>query len=222
MKKITVLIVEDHTIVRQELRALLSREHDIEVIGEADNGRDGVDLAKELRPDIVLMDIAMPLLNGLEATRQITEDVPAVKVVILSSYSDEQLLLHALGAGASGYIIKQTTVEDVIRAIREVHAGNAHFSPTVMRRLRDYYQECFSGRELALRRSRLSSGENKVLQLIAEGCTNNQIADRLRIPIEEVISTRNSIMNKLDIYNIAGLTRFVVERRVIESRGKVL
>src|SRR5437867_6108915 len=137
MAKITVLLADDHTVVRQGLRALLVAEGDIDIVGEAENGRQAVQLAKKLLPEVVVMDIAMPVLNGLEATRQITRALPSTKVLILSSYSDDEYVSQLTEAGAAGYLIKQTAANDLLKAIREAQKGNAFFSPAVARRLRD-------------------------------------------------------------------------------------
>src|SRR6266481_5951936 len=135
MQKITVLVADDHTLVRQGFRALLEAERDIAIVGEAGTGRQAVQLAKRLRPDVVLMDIAMPLLNGLEATRQIIREVPSTKVIILSSYSDDEYVNQLTEAGAAGYLLKQTAAADLIKAIREAAKGNSFFSPAIFKRL---------------------------------------------------------------------------------------
>src|SRR5712671_6831949 len=144
MQKITVLLADDHIVVRQGLRALLVAEEDIEIVGEADNGREAVQLVKKFLPDVVVMDIAMPVLNGLEATRQITRTIPSTKVLVLSSYSDDEYVQQLTEAGAAGYLVKQTAANDLLKAIREAHKGNAYFSPAIAKRLRDQYRQPFS------------------------------------------------------------------------------
>src|SRR5712691_681292 len=141
MQKITVLLADDHTLVRQGFRALLEAEPDIAIVGEAETGRQAVQLAKKLRPDVVLMDIAMPLLNGLEATRQIVKEVPSSRVLILSSYSDDEYVHQLTEAGAAGYLLKQADITDVVRAIHEAKKGNAFYSPAISKRLADHYRE---------------------------------------------------------------------------------
>src|SRR5689334_22782865 len=141
MQKITVLLVEDHNVVRNGFRLLLEAEPDISVIGEAENGRQAVQLAIKLLPDVVVMDIAMPILNGLEATRQIIKEVPSARILVLSSYSDDEYVHQLTEAGASGYLLKQTAAEDLIKAIREAKEGNAFFSPAIAQQLMDRYRE---------------------------------------------------------------------------------
>src|SRR5947207_3220751 len=144
MQQITVLLADDHIVVRQGLRALLVAEGDIAIVGEADNGRQAVQLAKKLLPDVVVMDIAMPVLNGLEATRQITRFIPSTKVLVLYSYSDDDYVQQLTQAGAAGYLVKQTAATELLKAIREAHKGNAYFSPAIAKRLRDQCRQAFS------------------------------------------------------------------------------
>src|SRR5204863_4068182 len=199
MKKIGVLLVDDHTVVRQGLRALLQSEEDIEVIGEAENGRQAVVMARNTPPDVVVMDVAMPLLNGLEATRQILKSVPGSKVLVLTSYGDDECVQQLMQAGASGYLIKQTAANDLLKAIREVQRGNAFFSPAIAKRLRDRCREAFTNGQPAKKSADLTSREAEVLQLIAEGFSNKQIAGELGISIKTVEKHRQQVMNKLNI-----------------------
>src|SRR5215831_2577170 len=177
MKNLRVLLVDDHTVVRQGLRALLEVEPDITVVGEAETGRQAVQLAGKLRPDVVVMDIAMPVLNGLEATRQIIKMVPGAKVLALSSYSDDEYIYQLTEAGAVGYLLKQTAAADLIKAVREAKKGRTFFSPAISRRLLDHFRDrCFGGISAKKARDPLTSREREVLQLIAEGRLNKQIA----------------------------------------------
>ena len=218
MQKIKVLLADDHNVVRQGLRALLAVELDIEIVGEADTGRQAVMLAKKLLPDVVVMDIAMPLLNGLEATRQITAQVPTTKVLILSTYSEDDYVQQLTEAGAAGYLVKQTAAQDLLKAIREAHKGNAFFSPSIAKRLRDHCREAFAnGQPVRQRSHSLTSREAEVLQLIAEGQPNKQIASELCISIKTVEKHRQQLMNKLNIHDIAGLTRHAISKGIIES-----
>jgi DNA-binding NarL/FixJ family response regulator len=220
MKKISVLLVDDHTVIRQGLRALLSAEEDLEVIGEAENGRQAVALARKTPPDVVVMDVAMPLLNGLEATRQILKNTPQSKVLVLTSYGDDDCVAQMMKAGATGYLIKQTAANDLLKAIREVHRGNAFFSPSIAKRLRDQCREVFStGGHSTRKNGELTSREAEVLQLIAEGFSNKQIASQLTISIKTVEKHRQQVMNKLNIHDVAGLTRYAISKGVIERVG---
>ena len=170
MEKITVLLADDHIVVRQGLKALLAAEEGIEIVGEADNGREAVVMAKKFLPDVVVMDIAMPVLNGLEATRQITRAVPTTKVLVLSSYSDDEYIQQLTEAGAAGYLVKQTAANELLKAIREANRGNAYFSPAIAKRLRDHCREALAGGQPSRRRTDyLTAREAEVLQLIAEG-----------------------------------------------------
>ncbi|HZL42633.1 MAG TPA: response regulator transcription factor [Verrucomicrobiae bacterium] len=218
MQKIRVLLADDHTVVRQGLTALLVAEGDIEIVGEAENGRQAVQLVKKLMPDVVVMDIAMPQLNGLEATRQITHSMPSTKVVILSSYSDDDYVQQLTEAGASGYLVKQTAANDLLKAIREAQKGNAFFSPSIAKRLRDHCREAFvSGQPGKPRTNHLTTREAEVLQLIAEGRANKQIAAELCISIKTVEKHRQQVMKKLGIHDVAGLTRHAIAKGIIES-----
>ncbi len=202
MKKIAVLLVDDHTVVRQGLRALLASEEDIEVIGEAENGRQAVMQARKTPPDVVVMDVAMPLLNGLEATRQILKLVPAPKVLVLTSYGDDECVEQMMQAGAAGYLIKQTAANDLLKAIREVQRGNAFFSPAIAKRLRDQCRDAFANGRGNKKPGELTTREAEVLQLIAEGFSNKQIAAELSISIKTVEKHRQQVMNKLNIHDV--------------------
>src|SRR3984885_7646494 len=179
MKKITVLLAEDHMIVREGFRKMLELEDDFEVVGEAEDGRQAVTQAKKLRPDVVLMDIAMPLLNGLEATRQVLKTLPATKVLMLSAHSDDAYVKKATEAGAMGFLLKQTSAHDVCRAIREVQKGKTFFSPSISRRLDRLNPPTDRWGLLKKKAAQLTSREMEVLQLIAEGKANKETASEL-------------------------------------------
>lgn len=218
MKKITVLLADDHTVVRQGLRSLLTAESDIEVVGEAENGRQAVQLTGKLLPDVLVMDIAMPKLNGLEATRQVIRESPATKVLILSSYSDDEYVHQLTEAGATSYLIKQTAADDLILAVRETFRGNAFFSPIISKRLLDRYRQAFKdGGSVRKAGRRLTAREMEVLQLVAEGHVNKQIASELCVSIKTVEKHRQQLMDKLNIHDVAGLTRYAIANGVIES-----
>jgi DNA-binding NarL/FixJ family response regulator len=218
MKKISVLLVDDHPVVREGLRALLAAEEDVEVIAEAENGRKAVKLANELRPDVVIMDVAMPLLNGMEATRQIVRSLPATRVLVLSTYGQDDYIRQVARAGASGYLVKHTAASDLLKAIREVYAGNAFFGPAVAQSLREQCREAAErGPAPANNPITLTSREAEVLQLIAEGFANKQVASELGISVKTVEKHRQQVMNKLKIHDIAGLTRYAVRNGFVEQ-----
>src|SRR5208282_5062782 len=218
MKRITVLLAEDHMVVREGFRKMLELEHDLEVVGEAQDGRQAVALVKKLRPAVVLMDIAMPQLNGLEATRQILKTVPGTKIVILSAHNDDAYVKNATESGAMGFLLKQTSSHVVCEAIRQVQSGNTYFGPTVARRLHQLESNAQSraGRPQP-RNVQLTSRETEVLQLIAEGKANKETAAELGIGMKTVEKHREHLMQKLDIHDTAGLTRYAISAGIIES-----
>jgi DNA-binding NarL/FixJ family response regulator len=222
MKKITVLLAEDHVIVRQGLKSLLSAEADIEVVGEAGNGRQAVQMARDMKPDVVVMDIGMPILNGLEATSQIMGEPVPSKVLILSSYADDEYVHKLAEAGAAGYLIKQTAAGELIAAVRQIAKGNAYFSPSILKRLLELYRDTGGkGRPQRGAGETLTSREQEVLQMVAEGHVNKQIASALNLSIKTVEKHRQQLMDKLDIHDIAGLTRYAIAHGVVESASRV-
>lgn len=223
MSNISVLVVDDHNIVRQGLRALLLAEGDITIVGEAQTGREAVQMAMRLHPEIVIMDLAMPLLNGWEATRQILKGVPHAKVIVLSSYNGDEHIQQAIAAGAAAYLIKQTAAADLVKAIREVKRGNAFFSPTIAKTLRE--QTCRMGEPEpstppapVQADAELTQREAEVLQLIAEGFANKQIASELGLSVKTVEKHRQQVMDKLNIHDIAGLVRHAAAKGIIEMK----
>lgn len=222
MKRIKTLLADDHTIVREGLRALLLADPGIEVVGEARNGREAVALTLELRPDIVVMDIAMPLLNGLEATRQILAATPGTKVLILSAHSDDAYIDRVVTVGASGFLIKQTSAQILAQAIHQVMSGNTFYSPQVSKRLRDHYQKPDKAGGLLIKKATgLTSRELEVIQLVAEGQANKEVAAGLSISIKTVEKHRQHLMDKLNIHDTAGLTRYAIAQGIIESSVQV-
>lgn len=218
-KQITVLIAEDHAIVRQGLCALLNTDGHFKIVGEAKTGREAVELAQSLRPEVILMDIAMPELNGLEATRQILTANPAAKVIILSAHSDDEYVERTTSAGVCGFLEKQTSAEILTKAITEVAKGNKFFSPSITKRLPQEKSKV-RGRDGFVKRAGirpLTSRESEVLQLVAEGSANKQVAAALGISIKTVEKHRQHLMDKLNIHDTAGLTRYAISAGVIES-----
>ena len=220
MKRITVLLAEDHRVVREGFRSLLEHERDIEVVGEAETGRQAVQLTRKLRPAVVVMDIAMPLLNGLEATRQIRKDLPETRVLILSAHSDDAYVEQAAVLGAAGFLLKQTSSHNLATAIREVQKGNSFFSRSISRRVQDRARKSLD-RGGKSKGNRLSSREVEVLQLIAEGKPNKQVAAELGVTFKTVDKHRQHLMSKLDIHDVAGLTRYAIAEGIIESNVRV-
>jgi DNA-binding NarL/FixJ family response regulator len=217
MSNITVLLVDDHNIVRQGLRALFVAEGDITIVAEAQTGREAVQLALKHHPEIVVMDLAMPLLNGWEATRQILKVVPTAKIVVLSTYGDDEHIQQAIAAGAAAYLLKQTAAADLVKAIREVKKGNAYFSPLIAKRLRE--KSCapaVSPEQVKEPEIELTPREAEVLQLIAEGFANKQIAAELNLSVKTVEKHRQQVMQKLKIHDIAGLVRHAAAKGIIE------
>lgn len=217
-KHITVLLAEDHMIVREGLRSILDAEGDIEVVGQAQDGRQAVELTKTLLPEVIIMDIAMPRLNGLEATRQILKFAPATRILILSAHSDDAYVEQVMAMGAAGYLIKQTSLLILAKAIREASKGNTFFSPSIAKNLRDKDARSLDRDGLHSKKiSKLTSREVEVLQLIAEGKTNKETAAELNISIKTVEKHRQALMEKLNIHDIASLTRYAISAGVIES-----
>jgi len=218
MKRITVLLAEDHAIVREGLRSLLALDKEIEVLGEAATGRQAVELARKLDPAVVVMDIAMPLLNGFEATRQILLAAPGAKVLVLSAHSDDEYVAHMAAVGASGYLVKQNSGQMLAHAIKEIVAGRPYFSPSIAKRLGDAERrsrECGALRKEP--RRALTAREAEVLQLVAEGAANKQVAAELGISTKTVEKHRQQLMDKLNIHDTAGLTRHAIATGVIEN-----
>jgi len=218
MDKTRVLLAEDHTIVRKGLRSLLDKETGIEVVGEAEDGREAIVKAEELHPDVVVVDIAMPGLNGLEATRQIKKRFSDMKIIILTMHANEEYILQSLKAGASGYLVKKSAPAELISAINAVHKGNSFLSPSISRTVIDEYirrsKEISEGEEGF---EQLTVREREVLQLIAEGRKTREIAELLYISIKTVETHRAHIMNKLDIHSTAELTRYAIRKGIISS-----
>ena len=221
MKRITVLLADDHQLVREGLRMVLELEKDLQIVGEAEDGRQAVALVKKLRPAVVLMDIAMPLLNGLEATRQIRKDFPDTKVLILSAHSHAAFVKQVTEMGAAGFLLKHTSSAVVATAIREVQKGNTFFSPAIAKLLpaRDP-KSLDPGKQFQKKSNQLSSREMEVLQLIAEGQANKQVAAELGVSFKTVDKHRQHLMGKLNIHDVAGLTRYAIAEGIIESNDR--
>jgi two-component system response regulator NreC len=214
-EKIRILLAEDRTLVRQGLRMLVEQES-IEVVGEVDNGQDAIARAMELQPDVVLMDISMPIMRGIEATTRIKKDVPGVKVIILTIHDEESYLFGALDAGADGYVIKGEDVSILIEAIETVMKGEFYLSPEAPDGALAKYEKHKKAGKPADQFSRLTNREREILQLIAEGYTSKQIGEKKFISVKTVENHRANIMNKLEIHETAGLVRYAIQIGLVD------
>jgi DNA-binding NarL/FixJ family response regulator len=215
-QRIRVLLVDDHTLLRQALRMMLQGQEGLQIVGEAANGREAVDAADRLRPDVVLMDMVMPGLNGIEATRQIVRHAPGCRVLILTAYLEDDRLLEALRSGAAGYVVKKSDLDELLLAIQSVHRGNTYFSADVSAAIavnevmmQAKQAEPKAGYDL------LTGREREVLQLIAEGMSNQRIADTLFISVKTVEAHKAHIMNKLHARNRTDLIRYAIKRGLV-------
>ena len=215
MKKVRILIADDHGIVRTGLRLQLERNENFEVIGEAADGRDAVRLAEELVPDIVIMDIAMPNLNGIQAAAQIVKGRPATGVIMLSMHSDEAYITRTLAAGAKGYLLKENAEVDLYRAIEVVAQGKPFFSPAIANTLLEDYMRQMQQRGLQDSYDLLTDREKEILQLLAEGKSNKDVAVMLNLSTNTVETHRNRIMQKLDLHSAAEIVLYAVRKRII-------
>lgn len=212
---IRVLLAEDHTIVRKGLRSLLEAEPDIEVVGEAENGREAVEKTRELSPDVVVMDISMPVLGGLEATRQIAKKFPQIKVLVLTVHANSEYVLQLLRMGASGYVVKQAAPEELVTAIKAVYRGDCFLSPMISGHVIDGYVHLAAMMENAERYEKLTNREREILQLVAEGHTNKEMARMLYISVKTVETHRAHLMKKLDIHSASKLTSYAIRKGII-------
>ena len=216
MSELRVLLGDDHTVLRQGLRRILEDRHDWKVVGEASNGREAVQQSIETTPDVAVLDIGMPLLNGIEATRQITRRAPAVRVLILSMHSDQAYVSQAVQAGARGYLLKESAGSELIAAIAAVAAGKTFFSPPVAQVVFDDYVRGLAARGITDRYDALSEREREVLQLVAEGKSSKEIADVLTISPATVETHRTHVLQKLGLRNTAEVVRFAARRGIVQ------
>jgi len=215
MSAVRILVADDHGVVRKGLRLILERHEGFEVVGEAAEGREAAKLAEELSPNIVIMDVGMPQLNGIDATAQITHRNPRVSVIILSMHSDEGYIVRALSAGAKGYLLKESAEEDLIQAVRVVAQGRPFFSPKITQTLLDDYVRQLRQKGLQDSYDLLTEREKEVLQLIAEGKSNKEIATILDLSVYTVETHRNNLMQKLSLHSTAEIVLYAVRKKII-------
>ena len=215
MTPIRILLADDHGVVRKGLRFLLTQDPEIEIAGEAEDGREAVRLAAELLPNIVIMDIAMPQLNGLDAAQQITKANPRAAVIMLSMYSDEEFLIRALSAGAKGYLLKDSAEADVLRAVHAVAQGRTYFTPSIAHTLLEDYMRRLQQEGVQDRYDLLTDREREVLQLLAEGRSNKDVATLLNLSIHTVDTHRTNFMQKLGLHNTAEIVIYAMRKKII-------
>jgi len=215
MGKVRIVLADDHTIVRQGLRKVLEERSDWEVVAEAGDGREAVQLCEQHRPDVVILDVAMPLLNGIEATRQITKRLPNTRVLVLSMHADEAYVTQILKAGATGYLLKDSADVDLFKAVEEAAKGRSFFSPAIARLMLDDYRRQLTDKGVSDRYEMLSDREREILQLVAEAKANKEIAALLNVSTSTVETHRAHIMEKLDLHSAAEIVLYAVRRGVI-------
>jgi DNA-binding NarL/FixJ family response regulator len=215
LSEIRVLLADDHGVVRKGLRYLLQKSPEMTVVGEAADGREAVAMAEELNPDVVVMDIAMPQLNGIDATAQIVKKNPRTGVIMLSMYSDETYLVRALGVGAKGYLLKDSTESDLVRAVQAVSQGRPFFSPAIAQTLLDDYMRRLRQENLQDSYDLLTDREKEVLQLLAEGKSNKEVATLLNLSLYTVETHRSHLMQKLNLHNTAEIVLYAVRKKII-------
>lgn len=216
MKKLRLLVADDHKIFRQGIKKLLDEESDLSIVGEAADGREAVQKATELKPDVILMDIAMANLNGLEATKKIKKVLPSARVIMLTMHKNEEYILQSFQAGASGYILKEGAVEELVSAIRSIYQDKSFLSPTISKTLIDAYLRKMETGKTETPFDLLTDREREVLQLIAEGYTNREVAKALFISVKTVEAHRAHIMQKLNIHDIAKLVKYAIQKGLVD------
>jgi DNA-binding NarL/FixJ family response regulator len=217
IERVKVLIVDDHAIVREGLKAVLQIDPRLEVVGEASNGKQAIQMVRSLRPDVILMDLVMPVMDGIEATRQIAAQWQSSKVLVLSSYPERDLVERALAAGATGYLLKHSASVEVLKAIHQIHKGAAFFSSAISRMLTAFGAAPGTSKNLSQLHTQLTPRQKEVLRLIAEGNCNKEIASDLAISIKTVEKHRQELMTRLNIHTIAGLTRYALAKGFVKS-----
>jgi DNA-binding NarL/FixJ family response regulator len=217
MKRTKVILADDHTIVRKGLRSLLDGERDMDVIGEAGDGREAIELVAQLKPHIIVMDIGMPVLNGLEATRRIIKKHPETKVLILTMHTNEEYVFEILSAGASGYIVKKAAPTELVSAIRAIRQGESFLSPSISKKVIDEYVQRAGEETREDAFELLTNRERDVLQLIAEGNSTRAISEKLYVSVKTVEAHRSNLQKKLDLHGTADLTRYAIRKGIVDA-----
>lgn len=222
MKRIRIVIADDHSIIRSGLKMLFRGEPRFAVVGEAGNGREALDLIGRLRPDVAILDISMPVLGGIEATRLIREEYPQTKVLILTIYENEEYVHQMVRAGASGYVLKDAGKKDLFAAVRAIAGGERFFSPGVSKMIiEEFIKQSQGGLRMKQQTSdRLTGRETEILRYIAGGMTNSEIAEKLFLSPRTIDTHRNNLMQKLDIHDVAGLVRYAIEAGLVTIKPK--
>jgi len=216
VEKIRIIIADDHTIFRQGLRMLLAQEDDMEVVGEAADGIEALELAKKHNPDIILLDIAMPTMDGVQVATTIKKHLPRIKIIVLTSYSDDQFLYEFLKLGVSGFVLKDSASQELIYSIRKSHEGMVFFDPSVSKKVMEKFTQVSGGKSDFVNYGKLSDREKEVLRLVAEGCATKEVADKLYISPKTVENHRANIMKKLNIRDRTGLTKYALRLGLID------
>ena len=216
MKVISVLVVDDHTMVREALVAVISAEQDLQIVGQASNGREGCEKAAKLRPEVVLLDVSMPDLGGIEAAQRIRASLKTVRIIMLTAHEEDPYVERALEAGVDGYLSKNSAAATLPQAIRDVVSGRRVYAPAVQRKLAQYEKENPAGQLRKKNSEKLTARETEVLKLVAEGNANKQTADKLGISIKTVEKHRQKVMEKLRVHDTAGLTRYAVQAGLVD------
>jgi len=216
MSSISVLLAEDHTILRKGLCSLLENEYGIEVVGEAGNGREAIEKAEKLKPDIVVLDISLPLLNGIEVTKQLRKNLPEIKILILTMHTSDEFVFEVLNAGAKGYIIKKAAPDELVSAIHAISLGKSYFSPEISKMLIERKIETGQMQDGSITYKILTEREREVLQLVAEGHSSREIAEMLFLSIKTVENHRANIMEKLGLHNLTELIKYAISKGIIQ------
>ena len=216
MSKIRVLLADDHTLFRQGMKTLIAAESDLEVAGEASNGKDAADKAAQLKPDVVLMDIGMPGPSSFEVTRQIRRNHPETKVLFLTMYDDEDYLVEGMEVGASGYVLKDSPTTQLVSAVRDVHRGGSYLSPRMLAQLVDDFRTRIKTTDRLPRFATLTPREKEVLKMLAEGDSVKEVATQLNLSVKTVEAHKFNLMRKLDIHNKAQLVQYAIQKKIIQ------